>query len=161
MGRRHTGRVRLRGREGNELELSIVGYEVPAETVDPWASNSLLVALRVVSPRGAWEVVDPCLTTWEAARLASWMAAVAVGPEGVRRSLAEPNLSVSATAAGGRVQLRICFELENRPPWAASVRGGGDLCVDLDVTRGDVVAAAGSLRSDVRRFPRRGDDPTL
>ncbi len=153
--------MHLRGREGNELELSVVGYQDPTEAVDPWESNSLLVALRVVSPKGTWEVVDPCLTTWEAARLAAWLAAVAVGPEGATRSLAEPNLSVSATPTGRRLRLRICFELENRPPWAPTVRGGRDLCVALDVSRADVIVAAASLRSDVRRFPRRGDDPTL
>ncbi len=153
--------MRFRGREGNELELSVVGYQVPAETVDPWESNSLLVALRVVSPRGTWEVVDPCLTTWEAARLAPWLAAVAVGPAGATRSLAEPNLSVSAATSGARVELRICFELENRPPWAPTVGGGRDLCVDLDVSRAEAMTAAADLRADVRRFPRRGDDPTL
>ena len=153
--------MRLQGREGNELGLSIVGYQFPGETVDPWESNSLLVALRVVSPRGTWEVVDPCLTTWEAARLAAWLAAVGVGPEGGTRILAEPNVSVCATPTGGRLQLRICFELENRPPWAPTIRGGRDLCVDLDVSRADAVAASASLRGDVRRFPRRGDDPTL
>jgi hypothetical protein len=153
--------VRLSGREGNELELSVVGYHSPAEAVDPWESNSLLVALRVVSPRGTWEVVDPCLTTWEAARLASWLAAMAAGPEGGTRSLAEPNLSVTVTPLDGRLAVRMCFELERRPPWAPTVRGGSDLCVDLDVTRADLVTAAVSLRDDVRRFPRRGDDPTL
>jgi hypothetical protein len=153
--------VQLRGREGNELELSVVGYQAPAQTVDPWESNSLLVALRVVSPRGTWEVIDPCLTTWEAARLASWLAAMAVGAEGGSRSLAEPNLSVTVTPGGGRLAVRICFELERRPPWAPTIRGGRDLCVDLDVSRAEVVAAAASLRDDVRRFPRRGDDPTL
>ncbi len=153
--------MRLRGREGNELELSLVGYEVPAETVDPWESNSLLVALRVVSPRGTWEVVDPCLTTWEAARLASWLAAMAMGPGGETRSLTEPNLSVAVTPVGGRLAVRMCFELERRPPWAPTITGGRDLCVDLDVSRAEVVAAAASLRNDVRRFPRRGDDPTL
>ncbi len=153
--------MHLRGREGNELELSVVGYEVPAETVDPWESNSLLVALRVVSPKGAWEVVDPCLTTWEAARLASWLAAVAVGPALGTRTLTEPNLSVAATPENGRLTLRICFELESRPPWAPTIRGGRDLCVDLDVARRDLVAAAASLGADVGRFPRRGDDPTL
>ena len=153
--------MQLRGREGNELELSVVGYQAPAQTVDPWESNSLLVALRVVSPRGTWEVIDPCLTTWEAARLASWLAAMAVGAEGGSRTLAEPNLSVTVTAGGGRLAVRICFELERRPPWAPTIRGGRDLCVDLDVSRAEVVAAAASLRDDVRRFPRRGDDPTL
>ena len=37
----------LAGREGNELELAIVGYQFPEEEHDPWDSNWLLVALRV------------------------------------------------------------------------------------------------------------------
>jgi hypothetical protein len=153
--------VRLAGREGNELELSLVGYQYPDELVDPWDSNALLVAVRVVSPQGIWEVVDPCLTTWESARLASWLGAVAAGPDRLGRSLVEPNLSVVASLAGGRLRLRVCFELESRPPWAPTVQGGRDLCVDLDVARHEVVAAAADLRTDLARFPRRGDDPTL
>jgi hypothetical protein len=153
--------VRIVGREGNQLEVSILGYEHPEKTVDPWESNGLLVALRVVSSHGTWEVVDPCLTTWEAARLAAWLAAAAVGPDRVARRLAEPNVTVVAAPVGGRLQLRICFELETRPPWAPSVRGGRDLCVDLDIARDDAAAAAAELRTDARRFPQRGEDPTL
>jgi hypothetical protein len=153
--------VRLAGREGNELELSLVGYQHPEEAVDPWDSNGLLVAVRVVSPHGTWHVVDPCLTTWEAARLASWLGSVAAGPDGAGRRLVEPNLSVVASPAGERLGLRVCFELETRPPWAPTVAGGRDLCVDLDVARHEAVAAAADLRADLARFPRRGDDPTL
>ena len=158
--------MRLRGREGNELALSIVGYQFPDQAVDPWESNGLLVAVRVVSARGTWEVVDPCLTTWETSHLVSWLAAVARGR--MLRSVAtltEPNISIRATldspGPDARVGLRVCFELENRPPWAPTVAGGRDLCVDLDVTRPEIAAAAADLRKDLARFPRRGDDPTL
>ena len=158
--------MRLQGREGNELALSIVGYQFPDQAVDPWESNGLLVALRVVSPHGTWEVVDPCLTTWEGRRLASWLAAVARG--GMLRPtavLSEPNLTVRVTAdashAAPRFQLRVCFELENRPPWAPTVAGGRDLCVDLDVGASELVTAAAALRADLARFPQRGDDPTV
>ena len=34
----------LRGQEGNELELRVVGYRFPAEERDPWDSNELLVS---------------------------------------------------------------------------------------------------------------------
>ena len=158
--------MRLRGREGNELALSIVGYQFPDEAVDPWDSNGLLVSVRVASARGTWEVVDPCLTTWETRRLASWLAAVAQGRmRGAVATLTEPNLSIRATVdlptAPARVGLRICFELENRPPWAPTVAGGRNLCVDLDVGRPEIGDAAADLRKDLARFPRRGDDPTL
>lgn len=158
--------MKLRGREGNELALSIVGYQFPDETVDPWDSNGLLVSVRVVSPQGTWEVVDPCLTTWETSRLASWLTAVARGSMlGAVPGLAEPNLSVRATvdslgpAAG--VSLRACFELENRPPWAPMVAGSRNLCVDVEVGRSEIGDAAADLRADLVRFPQRGDDPTL
>ncbi|MGI9033048.1 MAG: WapI family immunity protein [Acidimicrobiales bacterium] len=146
---------------GNELGLSIVGYRDPDETVDPWNSNALLVSVRVVSPHGRWEVVDPCLTTWEAARLASWLTTVAVAPERAPACISEPNLTAWARGRLERTDLRFCFELERRPPWTPSVAGAADLCVDLDVATRDVLDAASSLRADLARFPRRGEDPTL
>ena len=158
--------MRLRGREGNELALSIVGYRFPDQAVDPWDSNGLLVSVRVVSPHGTWEVVDPCLTTWETAHLVSWLGAVAQGRMfGPVAALTEPNVSLRATVdspdPAARVGLRVCFELENRPPWAPTVAGGRNLCVDLDVGRPEIGNAATDLRRDLRRFPQRGDDPTL
>lgn len=153
--------MELRGRDGTELGLSLVGYQFPDEAVDPWNSNALLAAVRVVSPHGTWEVVDPCLTTWEAARLASWMTTVAVAPDRAEASVDAPNLTVSARVDGPRVALIACFELEERPPWLVSVAGSDELCVELDVSSADLVVASGALRTDLVRFPQRGDDPTI
>ncbi|MFN2607193.1 MAG: hypothetical protein ABR511_04765 [Acidimicrobiales bacterium] len=150
--------MELAGREGNRMGLTLVGYEHPDATVDPWESNSLLVDVRVLSPQGSWEVVDPCLTTWEAAHLVGWLATVAVAPERAAASVAEPNLTMSAARRpGGRVAVTACFELERRPPWL----GSGNLCVEVEVGTADLVSAAVALRADLARFPRRGDDPTL
>ena len=155
----------LRGREGNELELGIVGYQFPDEERDPWDSNWLLVSVRVLAPEGTWEVVDPCLTTWEAKRLVSWLIhAAAHDPAAMPMTFTEPNLTVIArgrTSAPLRVHVRACFALELRPPWARTAAGSNDLCVDLDVERGELARAAASLLSDVVKFPQRGDDPTL
>ncbi len=153
--------MELRGREGNQLALSVVGYQFPDETVDPWESNALLVSVRVVSPQGTWEVVDPCLTTWEAAHLASWLTAFVVTGDRRPTSVSAPNVTVSArSATGSTIALVACFELEQRPPWLVSVGGDGELCVELEVSTGDVVVAAAALRADLARFPQRGDDPT-
>jgi len=155
----------LRGREGNELELGLVGYQFPDEERDPWDSNWLLVSVRVLAPEGSWEVVDPCLTTWEAKRLVSYLIhAAAQAPAAVPMTFTEPNLTVTArsrTSAPMRVHLRACFALELRPPWARMAASSNNLCVDLDVERGDLVRAAASLLSDLVAFPQRGDDPTL
>ena len=155
----------LRGREGNELEFGIVGYQFPDEERDPWDSNWLLVSVRVLAPEGSWEVIDPCLTTWEAKRLVSWLIpAAAHDPAAMPMTFTEPNLTVVArgrTSAPLRVHVRAGFALERRPPWARTAAGSNDLCVDLDVERGELARAAASLLSDVVRFPQRGDDPTL
>jgi hypothetical protein len=155
----------LRGREGNELELGIVGYQFPDETRDPWDSNWLLVSVRVLAPEGSWEVVDPCLTTWEAKRLVSWLVhAASRDPASTPMTFTEPNLTVvarSRTSAPLRVHVRACFALELRPPWARTAAGSTNLCVDLDVKRDDLARAAASLLSDLVAHPQRGDDPTL
>jgi len=157
--------VLLRGQEGNELELGLVGYQFPKEERDPWDSNWLLVSVRVLAAEGSWDVVDPCLTTWEAKRLVSYLIhAAAHDPAAVPLTFTEPNLVVtvrSRTSAPLRVHLRACFALELRPPWARMAAGSGNLCVDLDVERGDLARAAASLLSDLVQFPQRGDDPTL
>ena len=74
--------VLLAGLEGNELELRVVGYQFPDDDTDPWDSNWLLVSVRVVSPAGTWEVVDPCLTTWEAKHLVRWLVNAAARDPG-------------------------------------------------------------------------------
>jgi len=155
----------LRGREGDELEVGIVGYQFPDEERDPWDSNWLLVSVRVLAPAGGWAAVDPCLTTWEARRLVAWLVLAATrDPSSVPMAFTEPNLTLTArsrSSAPLRVQLRACFALELRPPWAHLASGSDNLCVDLDVERGDLACAAASLLSDLVRFPQRGADPTL
>ena len=153
----------LEGREGNALELGIVGYQFPAVDRDPWDSNWLLVAVRVVSTEGSWEVVDPCLTTWEAKHLVAWLVqAAARDPMAAPMTFTEPNLTFTAKAAArspALVQVLACFQLELRPPWLR--RPTERLCVDLEVERPDLARAAASLLSDLVRFPQRGDDSTL
>jgi hypothetical protein len=156
----------LRGREGSELRLDVVGYQFPDVEADPWDSNSLLVAVRVVSSQGTWEAVDPCLTTWEAARLVVWLAALAArDASAVRRAFNEPNVRMSVNGLSPDFELarvHTCFELETRPPWLPGPAAGRDtLCVDLDVPRAMVRDAAVDLARQLRRFPQRGDDPTL
>jgi hypothetical protein len=156
--------VLLAGLEGNELELHLVGYQFPDDDTDPWDSNWLLVSVRVAAPAGTWEVVDPCLTTWEAKHLVRWLVnAAARDPGAAPVTFSEPNLTVLARAKPAdpqRVLVRAGFQLELRPPWARG-SGGSELVVDLDVGRAALARAAASLLADLVRFPQRGDDPTL
>ena len=156
--------MRLHGKNGSELEMRPIRYRWPDARDDPWDANALLVDVRIVSDRGAWHVEDPCLTTFEARRLARWLAAVAVGE--ARASAAgfvEPNVEVQVLAITPfRVQLQATVELESRPPWLeSSGPGRGDLVVDLDLDRSSLIDAARDLADDLREFPLRANDPTL
>ena len=156
----------LRGRDGSELELDVVGYQFPDVEADPWDSNSLLVAVRVVSAQGTWEAVDPCLTTWEAVRLCRWLPLLAACDASVvRQPFNEPNVRVSVNGLApdfSRARVHACFELETRPPWLPGPAAGRDtLCVELDLPRAALREAAVDLARQLRRFPLRGDDPTL
>ena len=127
----------LRGRDGSELELDVLGYQFPNVEADPWDSNSLLVALRVVSAQGTWEAVDPCLTTWEAARLCRWLALLSAGDaSAVRQEFNEPNVRVSVNGLApdfSRARVHACFELETRPPWLPGPAAGRPPFVRLGV----------------------------
>ena len=152
--------MQLVGRQGTRLELRLVGYQYPDERYDPWDSNTLLVSVRVLTPEGSWDVVDPCLTTWEAGHLIQWLAALGARPDLLGGRLNEPNVAFTARvngAGGDQIMVEASFELELRPPWL----GSGNLTVELDVDRRQLAAAAVALRHDLAAFPQRGDDPTL
>lgn len=146
----------LTGRDGSELELRIVGYQFPGVRDDPWDSNSLEVAVRVMSPAGAWATIDPCLTTYEAGALVRWLELVAgeTPPDRFVR-FSEPNFSLAIVVADPtHVRLRARFDFEDRPPWAHD-----DLGVELDVPRAGLRAAADQLRAELERHPSRADPP--
>ena len=95
----------LRGRQGTELELELVDYQFPTERVDPWDSNSLLVRVRILTPDGSWDVVDPSLTTWEADHLVRWLATLASQPEVVGGRLNEPNVSKAKALQDAQLEM--------------------------------------------------------
>ncbi|HUQ62297.1 MAG TPA: hypothetical protein VM121_00905 [Acidimicrobiales bacterium] len=153
--------MHLNGREGNELGLTLIGYQFPENTTDPWDSNQLLVAVHITSRQGTWQVHDPCLTTWEAKSLATWLLrATAIGTALGRATFSEPNVTMTATRSGlpGWFEVGAELELEERPPWAPE---GGALRVELAVEEPQLLKAARELLNELREFPQRGDDPTL
>ncbi len=160
--RRENQEVRLAGKEGNQLEMAILGYQFPNELTDPWDSNWLLVSVKVVTPAGSWEVVDPCLTTWETKRLVSWLVGAVGRTDAPAATFVEPNLTVSAAPVAGSpegVLLTFGLALELRPPWGQGTGSAGDFRVILDIDRPSVARAAASLLGDLVRFPQRGSEP--
>ncbi len=113
--------MRLEGPDGSLVQLSVIGYEFPALETEEYDSNWLLVRIRVVHPRGQWNAVSPCLLTYELKDLADWFDSIARGQAvKTEADFLEPNLSFRLGSGGlAGPMLRLPFDLESRPPWAA------------------------------------------
>ena len=141
--------------KSSELKLDLTGYQFPEAENEPYDADWLNVTIRVKHPRGSWTTTDPSLLTYEVKRLAAWFEALADGrivePE---QGFIEPNLAFGFDH--GTSKLRVYFELESRPSWAAAdVAGLEDLWLEFSVTPEMLRRAAASLRSQLESFPAR------
>ena len=122
--------MKLTSEDGTAVLLRPSGYQFGASsTPRDWDSNWLIVAADVELPDGrSWSFADPCLTTWEARILTSWLRDVQSGriqpapfdgSEDERLVVfTEPNLAFSLAERGdGGVTIRVHMSLESRPPW--------------------------------------------
>lgn len=135
------------------LELRIVGYQFPDNATAEYDSNWLIVEGTVRHPRGDWRFRDPSLLTYEVARLADWLEAVAVGTEPRPWcGFIEPNLAFEVTGEGRTRVLRVSFGCEAIPPWAVHDE---EVAVEFPVPGVSLATAAGSLREQLRRYPQR------
>lgn len=137
------------------IEVRIAGYQFPGNATADYDSNWLIVEGTVRHPRGNWTFRDPSLLTYEVARLADWLEAVATGTEPTQWcGFIEPNLSFEVTPErDGRV-LRVSLALEAKPPWAER---GEEVHIEFPLNRIDLRSAAASLRSQLSAFPQRAE----
>jgi hypothetical protein len=74
--------VRLGSNYGPSVELGVLGYEFPRadKRMDVWTANWLDIQGRICLPDGrTWDFTHPCLTTFEATQLGSWLQRVSAG----------------------------------------------------------------------------------
>jgi len=149
--------VKLSEDENTEFELEILGYQFPRLENEPYDSDWLNIAIRVKHPRGSWTATDPSLLTYEVERLADWLEAIADGQRvDSETGFLEPNLNFELRENNGAKKLRVYFELESRPSWAAADGAGmEDLWVEFSVRPEILRSAAKSLRSQLEKFPTR------
>jgi hypothetical protein len=146
--------VRLASRD-TRFELRIVGYQFPGNATAEYDSNWLVIEGAVRHPRGDWRFRDPSLLTYEVARLADWLEAVAVGTQPRPWcGFIEPNLSFDVAGEGAVRVLRVSFGCEATPPWSASDE---EAAVEFPVAGLDLMSAAESLREQLREFPQRAE----
>lgn len=129
-------RVHLLAIDGTRFSLSIAGYQFPGSTgsgPDDWDANWLSVAGDLQLPDGrSHSFVDPCLTTWEARRLADWLSAVAAGVAAPAKHGREPGLTFTepcvafsvARSSTSELGLRVYLSLEAEPPFVVAGQRG-------------------------------------
>jgi hypothetical protein len=146
------------------FRLTILGYQHPDAAGEPYDANWLSIHVEAAGLDRAWTGTDPCLLTYEAARLAGWLEQVAAGQDAPPAiSFLEPVLlfRVAADSSGRRV-LRVHFGNLINPSWRALEQGGApaspDLSLDFPLDEVDLAAAARELRQELRRYPNRAED---
>lgn len=143
------------GIHGHEVELAVRGYAHTFTYSGDEDANWLRVFLRVCSDQGTWQVVDPCLLTWELAALSEWLGHWSRNEPVSRNPLefVEPNLCFERRVhPDGSLVLRIGFDLECRPPGAVDEV---DYYVECPVDSDTLRQLVQDLQQEQRAFPVR------
>jgi hypothetical protein len=154
--------------DGTRFSLSIAGYQSLGNTGSgpgDWDANWLNVAGELHLPDGRrHSFLDPCLTTWEARELATWLAAVVAGNASPAEDQSLPAITFTepcvafglADGGSGPIGLRVYLSLEAEPPFVvAGQKGMFKNYVPLPTTEADVLRAAGELSSELSAYPVR------
>jgi hypothetical protein len=135
------------------VELQILGYQFPHLETEEYDSNWLIVAGNVTHPRGLWQFIQPCLLTYEAEQLASWMDAVAHAKSTHEYcGFIEPNLEFRALWNINAPVLRVYFDLEARPSWATKVE---EIFVEFAIEDLDLRSISEQWRTELSAYPQR------
>jgi hypothetical protein len=145
--------MRLAASNGDSLTLRVAGYEFPhlvGSGPQDWDANWLVVEGHVRAGEAEWTFRDPCLTTWEARTLASWLHRVADGAGGGPLEFTEPCLAFSwERGTSEEVVIRIRFAAEALP-------NRGKDTIELTVACQAVSSAAADWDAELEAFPVRG-----
>jgi hypothetical protein len=126
--------VRLVSGDGASVDVRPVAYQFdlpPAvASGQDWDANWLMIQGDVRTADGRqWTFSDPCLTTWEARSLSSWLHAVATrndAPEDQSIVFTEPNLAFGVTDHDGeRVRIRSACPMRPCPPGCGAISTAG------------------------------------
>lgn len=154
---------------GDYLRLTIDGYQFPSITGSgrwDWDANWLEISGAVKMGDSEWTFSDPCLTTWEAGELATWLRGVAesrlkpapVTPDSSDEEVlafTEPCIAFSLqNCSTEAVTLRVHLSADALPTvWASN--GTSERFVEFSLSPGEVAAVAGTWAAETRAFPER------
>jgi hypothetical protein len=143
------------GKDGQQVELRILGYQFPTETIDQWDKNWLRIYLNVKTKVGHWQTVDPSLTTWEIQELIGWFNNLSQGKEVEYTEMifVEPNLSFELLKKSenfSTIQLR--FNAESKPQSADEDK---EYSVNFQFSNEELETIASDLNNELSKFPVR------
>ncbi|MBL7737710.1 MAG: hypothetical protein JNK14_00700 [Chitinophagaceae bacterium] len=143
------------GKDGQEVELKILGYQFPTSFDNEWDANWLRIYLNVKSNVGYWQTVDPSLTTWEVDQIIKWFSALSQNQEveHLEMTFIEPNLSfqfLDKTSDTKTIQIK--FNLESRPQPADDDK---EYFINFHFFNKDLATIANELSIEHSKFPVR------
>ncbi|THG33982.1 hypothetical protein E6C70_11195 [Glaciibacter flavus] len=159
--------MRLGSDDGAFLDLMVAGYEFPnvPRSSDPWDANWLNIRgwVRLADGR-QWKFIHPCLTTFEARRLASWLArlgenvtAPTSGDARSRLDFTELLLAFEAVPTPGGLSVRVVLGFDALPPWRQEDQRTDldEYIVSIPIDSRQLAAAIDQWERDLAPFPER------
>lgn len=147
--------MRLEGRGGNALELTVLRYQF-AGGDNEFDLNWLEIRGVVAADGRLWTFEDPCLLTSEARSLGSWLRHV-TNPlaDYERLTFMEPNLAFDVSGRTDEmITVRVYFDLEARP--ADLVDADEDECwIDLELRPELLLHASETWLAELEAYPVR------
>ena len=145
--------MRLAANANIAVELRILGYQFPDNHTAEYDCNWLVIEGQAWHPRGNWSFRDPCLLTYEAARLADWLDSVAAkSVSNEHLGFIEPNLSFDVVVAKAGRKLQVTFALESLPPWASQEEA---VFLEFPIEELNLAEAISEWREQLMQFPQR------
>lgn len=160
--------MRLTSGDGSVMDLRPLRYQFgPSPEPRDWDANWLVVQGHIELRDGrTWSFTDPCLTTWEARELGSWLRAVRLGHvlpaafdgemDEPALAFTEPNVAFSLTdRCTGSATVRIHLSVESLPPWLQDAGGLFEFFVEVQLTHAALANAEAAWEQELAAFPIR------
>jgi len=138
------------------IELTIIGYQFPADENGYYDSNWLLIMLNADDGKTFWSKIDPSLLTIELIRAAAWFRDLSDGrnPGSQILGFVEPCLSFEYSLREGMCLLSVRFTSELSP---FSNESDNLYVVEFEICRAELSNIARQFECEFLKFPPRGE----
>ncbi len=152
--------MKFTGKDQQEVELKILGYEFPTLYDNVWDANWLRVYLKIKSNVGDWQTIDASLLNMELKTLIEWLIDLSQNKkvEKNEMSFIEPNLSfkIKSTSQTDKT-IQIIFDFESRP---LSAKSETEYSITFKFSNNELGTIAKDLIIEYEKFPIRQIETT-